>query len=104
MPPYFVSFRVEIRMEENLPPFTAIEDPGIIDLLRKATGVLLPSHVSPWIYRSIIQHAKNWFPRLEARFDFQGKTRQQYVALFIAARRTDYVLLWTGWRAPDRSH
>lgn len=76
MPPYFVSFRPGIRMEENLPPYTMVDDPETIDLIRKAAGVLLPSHVSPWTYRSITKHAKEWFPRLEARFNFQGKTRQ----------------------------
>ena len=66
-------------MEENLPPLAAIEDPGTIDLLRKATGVLLPSHISPWRYRSITHHARDWFPRLDAQFDFRGKTKQVYL-------------------------
>jgi ribosomal protein S6--L-glutamate ligase len=76
MQPYFVSFRPEIRMEVNLPTFTRVEDPGVIDLLKQATGVLLPSHVAPWMYQSITQHSKAWFPRLDARFAYQGKTKQ----------------------------
>jgi len=85
-------------MEENLPPFTAIEDPGTIDLLRKATGVLLPSHVSPWTYRSIIQHTKNWFPRLEARFNFQGKTRQVHLFHAMGVRHPDSLVFETPLR------
>ncbi len=79
MPPYFVSFRPELTMEENLPPFASIEAPRAIELLRNAVGVVLPAHVSPWTYRSITQYAKAWFPRLETRFDFQGKTRQVHL-------------------------
>jgi ribosomal protein S6--L-glutamate ligase len=79
MLPYFVSFRPAIKMEVNLPPFIMVEDPETIDLLRKAAGVLLPLHVSPWTYRSITQHAKEWFPRLETRFRYQGKTRQVHL-------------------------
>ena len=63
-------------MEVNLPPFIMVDDPGTIDLLRKAAGVLLPAYVSPRTYRSITQHAKDWFPRLATRFNFQGKTSQ----------------------------
>ncbi len=92
---YFVSFRPEIRMEENLPPFIRIEDPGIIDVLRAATGVLLPSYVSPWTYRSITQHAKHWFPRLEARFHFQGKTRQVHLFHAMGVRHPESLVFET---------
>src|SRR5512138_2643671 len=82
-------------MEENLPPFTRIEDSSTIDLLRRAAGVLLPSHVSPWTYRSITQHAKAWFPRLEARFNFQGKTRQVDLFHRFGARHPDSLVFET---------
>jgi ribosomal protein S6--L-glutamate ligase len=82
-------------MEENLPPFTTIEDPLTIDLLRKAAGVLLPSHVSPWTYRSITQYAKDWFPRLEARFNFQGKTRQVHLFHRMGVRHPDSLVFET---------
>ncbi len=95
MPPYFVSFRPELTMEENLPPFTSIADPGTIDLLRKAVGVLLPSHVSPWTYRSITQHAKNWFPRLEGRFNFQGKTSQVHLFASMGVRHPESLVFET---------
>lgn len=95
MPPYFVSFRPEIRMEENLPPFTKIDDSRTIDLLRKAAGVLMPSFVSPWMYRSIIQYAKDWFPRLEVQFNFQGKTRQVYLFEKMGVRHPDSLVFET---------
>ena len=98
MPPYFVSFRPAIRMEENLPPFTAIEGTRTMDLLRKATGVLLPSHIAPWTYRSIIQHAKNWFPRLDARFNFQGKTRQVHLFDAMGVRHPESLVFETPLR------
>jgi len=89
MPNYFVSFRPEIGMEENLPPYSKIEDRPSIDLLRKAAGVLLPSHVSPWTYRNITQHARNWFPRLDTRFNYQGKTRQVQLFTHLKVRHPE---------------
>jgi ribosomal protein S6--L-glutamate ligase len=95
MPSFFVSFQPEIRMEENLPPFTSIEDPRTIDLLGKAVGVLLPSYVAPWTYRSITQHAKNWFPRLEALFNFRGKTSQVHLFDSMGVRHPESLVFET---------
>lgn len=75
MPAYFVSFRPEIRMEENLPPYEPLYA-GVRDLVTNAAGVLLPEHPTPWRYRSITECAKQWFPRLDARFNYYGKTSQ----------------------------
>lgn len=95
MRPYCVSFRPEVEMEENLPPLAAIEDPGTIDLLRRAAGVLLPSHVSPWRYQSITGHAREWFPRLEARFNFRGKTKQVYLFQKMGVRHPETLVFET---------
>lgn len=74
--PYFVSFRPEIPMEVNLPAFTSPQEPGVMELLIGAAGVLLPNYVAPWRYASIVQHCRSWFPRLHAQFRYCGKTRQ----------------------------
>lgn len=74
--PYFVSFHPEIPMEENLPVFSPLEDPKTQEILKSAAGVLIPSYVTPRRYRSITQWCRSWFPRLDARFDYGGKTRQ----------------------------
>ncbi|MDR3554658.1 MAG: hypothetical protein P4L55_07880 [Syntrophobacteraceae bacterium] len=89
MRPYCVSFRPEVEMEENLPPLAGIEDLGTIDLLRKAAGVLLPAHVSPWRYRSITQHARDWFPRLDVQFNCRGKTKQAYLFQELGVRHPE---------------
>jgi ribosomal protein S6--L-glutamate ligase len=85
-------------MEENLPPFARLEDPGTTDLLTKAAGVLLPSHVSPGRYRSITQHAKHWFPRLEAQFNYRGKTRQVHLFQRMGVRHPESLVFETPLR------
>ncbi len=64
-------------------------------------GVLLPSNVSPWVYRSITQHSKNWFPRLEARFNFQGKTRQVHLFHRMGVRHPDSLVFKAPLRLQD---
>ena len=76
MPPYFVSFNPEIKLEENLSIFSSLYDPLVHRLLQKAAGVLLPSYVPPWRYRRITRLAQDWFPRLGTQFDCVGKSRQ----------------------------
>lgn len=73
---YFVSFRPDIKMEVNLPPFLSIDERETQELLRGAKGVLLPAYVTPRRYGLITRYAGNWFPRLDARFQYHGKTRQ----------------------------
>ncbi len=101
MRPYCVSFRPEVEMEENLPPLAGIDDPETIDLLRKAAGVLLPSHISPWRYWGITRHAGDWFPRLEARFNFQGKTKQAYLFEKMGVRRPETLVFDTPRQLTD---
>lgn len=74
--PFFVSFYPRIPMEENLSVFEDLDDPGIQQLLVHAAGILLPPYTPPWRYREITRLARNWFPRLEARFDCFGKSKQ----------------------------
>ncbi len=96
--PYLVSFRPEIPMEENLPPYIPVEDAGVRDLLRGAAGVLLPDYVTPWRYESITSLAGEWFPRLEARFLCHGKTRQILLFRRIGVRHPESLL----FDDPDR--
>ncbi|MHC1743740.1 MAG: hypothetical protein AB9873_12000 [Syntrophobacteraceae bacterium] len=74
--PYFVSFRPEIPLDENLPAFASADEPAVRALLNGAAGVLLPNYVAPWRYRSIVAGCRSWFPRMGAQFDYCGKTRQ----------------------------
>ncbi|MGC8493054.1 MAG: ATP-grasp domain-containing protein [Syntrophobacteraceae bacterium] len=95
MRPFCVSFRPEVEMEENLPPLAALEDPRTIELLRKAAGVLLPSHVSPWRYEGITVHARDWFPRLDVQFHCRGKTRQVHLFDRMGVRRPETLVFQT---------
>lgn len=92
MLPYFVSFRPLIKMEENLPPYVSLEDESILGVLRGATGVLLPEHLTPWRYARIIHHARAWFPRLEGRFNSYGKTKQTLLFRSLGVRHPETVL------------
>ena len=74
--PYFVSLHPSIALDENLSLFADLSDPGVQRLLTHAMGVLLPTHITPQRYFKIIQLARAWFPRLEVRFQYLGKTRQ----------------------------
>ncbi len=93
--PYCVSFRPEVEMEENFPPLCGVEDPETIELLGKAAGVLLPAHVSPWRYLGITRHAGNWFPRLEAKFNSRGKTKQAYLFPKLGFRHPETLVFQT---------
>lgn len=73
---YFVSLDPEIRADENIPPFSPMDDPSLRTLLENAVGVILPVYLSPWRYRTITRHARDWFPRLDARFLYRGKGAQ----------------------------
>lgn len=73
---YFVSFDPAFAVEENVPPFSDLEDPGLLALLRGAIGVILPLYLSPRRYDIVTRHARDWFPRLETRFRYRGKCSQ----------------------------
>lgn len=73
---YFVSFYPRIPLDENLSIFEPLHDHNIHQLLSRSAGVLLPPYVPPWRYRDITRLARHWFPRLETRFAYQGKSKQ----------------------------
>ncbi len=73
---YFLSFDPRITLEENLPLFSALDDPAVRALVARARGVVFPSYVGPWRYRAIARWARAWFPRLEVPRRYHGKTRQ----------------------------
>jgi ribosomal protein S6--L-glutamate ligase len=74
--PYFVSFHPGIPLDLNLPVFSPVDQPEIRTLLQGATGVLLPSYVTPQRYSMITRWCRSWFPRLDTRFRNCGKTAQ----------------------------
>ncbi len=73
---YFVSFDPETRAEENVPPFSPLEDSRLVTLIGGAMGVILPVYLTPARYESITRHAADWFPRLESRYLYRGKCSQ----------------------------
>ncbi len=75
-PGYFVSFDPQVRAEENVPPFSSLEDPRLVSLIGGAVGVILPVYLTPTRYASITRHAADWFPRLESRYLYRGKCSQ----------------------------
>ncbi|MEN6439167.1 MAG: glutathione synthase [Syntrophobacter sp.] len=95
MHPYFVSFRPGIQMEENLPPYESARDAKTRELLRNAAGVLLPEHVAPWRYKDLTECAKEWFPRLETRFRYHGKTKQTRLFRLLGTRHPESLLFDT---------
>ncbi len=74
--PHFVSLHPSIALDENLSLFADLTDPRVQRLLVHAVGVLFPTYVTPRRYYRITQLARAWFPRLEVRFQYLGKTRQ----------------------------
>lgn len=79
-------------MEENLPPYSPLEGPDVQELLRNAAGVLLPEYLTPTRYASITRHAREWFPRLEGRFQSYGKTRQIVLFRRLGTRHPESLL------------
>ncbi len=72
---YFVSLHHQIRLDVNLPALAPL-DVRSQDLLRKATGVLMPKYFSPVRYRQVAALAPNHFPRLGPRYRYRGKASQ----------------------------
>jgi ribosomal protein S6--L-glutamate ligase len=90
--PYFVSFHPDIITEENLALFEPVESTGVRDLLKEAAGVILPTYVPPWRYRAIVRCARNWFPRLDTRFNYRGKIKQILLFRRLGVRHPDSLL------------
>jgi ribosomal protein S6--L-glutamate ligase len=76
-------------MEVNLPAFASAEEPEVQELLFRAAGVLLPNYVAPWRYRTIVRHCRSWFPRLDAQFNYCGKTRQTVLFRAMEVRQAE---------------
>lgn len=91
MNPYFVSFHPQIPMEKNLPLFQPLETPELQRLVGEAAGVVVPTYITPSRYASIVRCARNCFPRLEARFDYCGKTRQIHLFRRLGVRHPESV-------------
>ncbi|UCG11140.1 MAG: hypothetical protein JSU72_11305 [Deltaproteobacteria bacterium] len=76
MAEYFLSMNQLVRLDENLPNLAPPEDPEVVRLIRSARGVVMPRGVSPKRYRQITSMARDWFPNLDIRFAYPGKTSQ----------------------------
>jgi len=73
--PFFVSLHHSIRLDENLPAI-GLWDEQAENLIRRATGVLLPKYFSPVRYRRVAALARAHFPRYGARYAYRGKASQ----------------------------
>jgi ribosomal protein S6--L-glutamate ligase len=72
---YFVSLHHRIGLDVNIPALGELT-PQRKELIRGASGVLLPRYFSPSRCREVASLAKNIFPRIEARYHYRGKTDQ----------------------------
>lgn len=73
---YFLSMNQLVSLEENLPNLAPVEDPEVAQLIRSARGVVLPRGVTEKRYRKITAMARDWFPNLDGRYAYPGKTTQ----------------------------
>lgn len=73
---YFVSMNPLVELEENLPNLAPVDDPAVARIIRSARGVVMPQGVTVKRYRKIAAMSRDWFPNLESRFSYPGKTTQ----------------------------
>ncbi len=73
---YFLSMNHLIPLDENLPNLAPIEDPVVARLIRCARGVVMPRGATEKRYRKITAMAQDWFPNLDCRYAYPGKTTQ----------------------------
>jgi ribosomal protein S6--L-glutamate ligase len=76
MAKYFLSMNSLVELEKNLPNLAPLEAPEVADMIRAARGVVMPRGITRKRYRKITNMAQNWFPNLDAKYDYSGKTRQ----------------------------
>ena len=76
MAKYFLSMNSLVHLEKNLPNLAPVENPEVASMIRSARGVVLPRGATEKRYRKITAMARDWFPNLDARYDYYGKTRQ----------------------------
>jgi ribosomal protein S6--L-glutamate ligase len=73
---YFLSMNPLVHLEKNLPNLASVENPEVESLIRGAQGVVMPRGITRKRYQKIAAMAKNWFPNLDAKYDYSGKTKQ----------------------------
>lgn len=76
MAKYFLSMNPLVHLEENLPNLAPVEAPEVASKIRAARGVVMPRGITRKRYRKIAAMAQNWFPNLDAKYDYSGKTKQ----------------------------
>ena len=76
MADYFLSMNSLVELEKNLPNLAPLEAPEVADMIRAARGVVMPRGITRKRYRKIAAMAQNWFPNLDAKYDYSGKTKQ----------------------------
>ena len=76
MADYFLSMNPLIELDENLPNLSPVEEPEVARMIRSARGVVMPRGITEKRYRKIAAIARQWFPNLDARFGYPGKTSQ----------------------------
>jgi ribosomal protein S6--L-glutamate ligase len=76
MAEYYLSMNHLVPLEENLPNLAPIDDPVVARLIRCARGVVMPRGATEKRYRKITAMAQDWFPNLDFRYAYPGKTTQ----------------------------
>lgn len=76
MAEYFLSMNSLVELEKNLPNLAPLEAPEVTHMIRAARGVVMPRGITRKRYRKIASMAQNWFPNLDAKYDYSGKTKQ----------------------------
>jgi ribosomal protein S6--L-glutamate ligase len=73
---YFLSMNPLVHLEKNLPNLAPVEAPEVESLIRAARGVVMPRGITRKRYQKIAALAENWFPNLDAKYEYSGKTKQ----------------------------
>jgi len=76
MAQYFLSMNSLVHLEKNLPNLAPVEAPEVASMIRAARGVVVPRGITRERYRKITAMAQSWFPNLDAKYDYGGKTKQ----------------------------
>ncbi len=76
MAEYFVSMNPLVKLEENLPNLSSIEDPAVEQLSRSTRGVVMPRSATEQRYRKIAAMARDYFQNLDIRHAYYGKAKQ----------------------------
>ena len=89
---YFLSMNQLVRLDENLPNLAPVADPAVEKVIRSARGVVMPRGITEKRYRKIAALARDYFPNLDARFTYPGKTSQALLFHRLGVRHPETIV------------